>query len=221
MKKKTVLQLAKLQRSGTILQEPLASQLKKELLECSSYQKAAGKENMVLKVLTRKIYRRSMKTVFITYGNTCIPIVATKLYASKNKRGCRTCGNVKCHKTTNNSLLRRSIESQIKSFRYKIARKVAKLRGVGSKRTAEEGAELKRLASCALTGKPLVGNIHVDHIVPFSVIVNDWCKEQKISLCDKKLGIQQLKQFEKYHNEVAQLQLTLAKANMKAGAKGY
>lgn len=221
MTKKTILQLAKMQRTGTVLQEPLASQLKEELLQCSSYKKATSKENMVLKVLTKRIYGRSLKTVYICYGSTSIPIVATKLYAAKKKRGCRTCGNTRCSRTTNNSLLRKCIEDQIKRFRNRVARRVTKLRAIGAKRIATEGEEFKLLTTCALSGLPLVGKIHVDHVVPFAELVNQWITENEIDLCKKRLTKKQIESFEKYHDKVAELQLTRAKANMKAGKKGY
>ena len=220
MKKKTLLQLAKLQKTGTILEEPLASQLKEELLSCASYQKAAKKPDMVLKVLTKRIFGRRMKTVFITYGSTSIPVVATKLYAAKKKRGCKTCGQTRCFKTANNRLMREVVKDQIKRFRSKIARRVTKLRVIGDKRTAAEAEEFRTLTTCALSGKPLL-KTHVDHVVPFVELVRLWAEDKGLNLCEKRLNMRDLDDWSTYHDDNAVLQLTDATANMRAGAKGY
>ena len=217
---KTLLQQAKLQRTGTVLEEPLASQLKEQLLQCVSYKKAANKEDMVLKVLTKRIYGRKMKTVFICYGSTSIPIVATRLYAPKNKTGCRTCSKTRCSRTSNNVLLRKTIEEQIKRFRNRCARRVTKLRVIGAKRTASEGKEFNKLTTCALSGAPLT-KVHVDHVIPFVELVKRWSTMEDIDLCKKRLTKKQLESWNTYHEQEAELQLTCAKANMKAGAKGY
>lgn len=226
MSKKTTLQLAKNQRSGTIVKQPYHDQLKTELLNHSSYQKAASKSDMKLKVLTRYIAGRRIKTVCIVYkdsqeNNKTIPITAKKLYAPKKKRGCKKCGNTNCFKSRNIELMRSSIEPQIYAFREDINKRVDELRLIGNKRTGEQGKELRKLSTCPLSGKPLANKTHVDHIEPFIKLVDDWCSLSEVDICKYKLSSTDVKSWNNYHQSNAALQLTNAKANMKAGSKGY
>ena len=109
--------------------------------------------------------------------------------------------------------MRLAIEEQIKYFKQ-----------VEKERAWKERKPLR----CGLTKKPLLGcAIHVDHIVPFSKLADDFLLKNKLkSFSEIKLNRNVLSKewhdkWYDYHAKHATLQLVSAKANIKASAKGY
>lgn len=112
--------------------------------------------------------------------------------------------------------LRQIIEPQIKLYRTAVRRQI---RGVG-----------KYKLRCAITGESLDhGEFHIDHKVPFKLIVEDWCREIGKDLehievvcrgtsC-KLTNHMVAESFFDYHLLHSQLQVVTAKANLVKGSK--
>ena len=109
--------------------------------------------------------------------------------------------------------MRLAVEEQIKYFKQ-----TEKQRALSEKR------QLK----CGLTKTPLIGcAIHVDHIVPFSKLADDFLIENglksfsEIKLNRNVLNKEWHNKWYDYHAKHCSLQLVKARANIKASAKGY
>lgn len=112
--------------------------------------------------------------------------------------------------------LRQVIEPQIKQYRTAVRRQI---KGVG-----------KYKLRCAITGEYLEHrDFHIDHKVPFKLIVEDWCREigkdlEHINVICRgtfcKLADPQVAEnFFDYHLLHSQLQVVTAEANLVKGSK--
>lgn len=112
--------------------------------------------------------------------------------------------------------LRQIIEPQIKQYRLAVRRQI---KGTG-----------RYKLRCAITGESLDhGEFHIDHKIPFKLIVEDWCREickdleqievvcrgTSCKLADIKLA----ENFFDYHLLHSQLQVVTVTANLSKGSK--
>lgn len=109
--------------------------------------------------------------------------------------------------------LRQLVEPQIKQYRAAVHRKINRGK-----------------MYCALTGASLdFGEFHIDHSIPFKILVEEWCREvgrdlERIDVACRgtscKLKSKELAQsFSDYHLINARLQATTKTANLKKGSK--
>jgi hypothetical protein len=113
--------------------------------------------------------------------------------------------------------MRLAIENQIELFRIE-----TKVERAKSFKNGDYSVLL-----CPLTKKRLTSRSHVDHIIPFIRIADNWLESSGLtSYGDIKLVRGQLsggilKSWQDFHLVNAKLQLVSASANIKKGASGY
>jgi len=107
--------------------------------------------------------------------------------------------------------LRSIIEPQVDVFRGRVSR--------------------EPVIKSSLTGRPIFGAYHVDHVYPFIRLVEEWCRENSLDLetipvkcrgaqC-KLESVQMAESWFDYHALNSQFQVLDASENIKKGAKYY
>lgn len=164
------------------------------------------------------------KYICVCFDKTKVPITKAKLYGNKKVRACKHCNRTNCHRSKSLSTLRKSIAIQISEYKQEVKQKAMSL---ASNNTPAAKIELHSLTHCAISGIPLAaGQVHVDHVYPFSYMVDDWLSQnnyEQTFLCNNKLWVKANRSVTDnwfaYHKENAMLQLVSAKANLKKSNK--
>lgn len=203
-----------------------AQALLAEMMSNSSYAKLAKKVQDNEAQLVAKnciVHTYTRKYICVVYGETKVMVTKNKLYAKKRVRKCKHCGQLECHRSKNLSTMRKSVKSQMESYRAHVKKKVRKLMAI-EPRTPRIARAIIELTHCPLTNRPLgAGQTHVDHAIPFSKLAEFWLDEAELDLCHNKLWVKRnaimLANWQNFHKYHAVLQLTYGKANLRKGAK--
>lgn len=194
-------------RVGSFVPEELTKLI---LQECSntSLQSLASKCSK-LKLAKVAIGGRTRKYVCFWHKGKAIPITKSRLYAKARKRPCKHCGELICKRSQVLKAFRDTIAPQIKEFK-------------------DSTHQLQ--TRCAISNCPLAlcpGGWHVDHVYPFSKLVEDFMLEQELELCHiplsgrgqkKKLPTFIAESWSQYHKDKAVLQGLCKRQNLKKSA---
>jgi hypothetical protein len=196
-------------------------ELREGLVKERQYTTLASDPDVKLWVKNHRYIRwgRKIKTLGFQHQGRFIPIT------KKSLRGpvtCRKCGNTKCSKRAVLGLFREAIDDQIKAYKKDWSNRFTKL----CEGNAGERAQAQSMLKCPLSGVSLMSTAsHVDHVVPFSRLVDQFLALYDLDLCKIKCNSKRIydpdvvPNWQQYHEQHAQLQLVSAKANLKKGNK--
>lgn len=178
-----------------------------------AFAKLASKSALEIRMQT--VGNRRMRMLCLCKGEIAVPIPLAKLSIKKELTEKQLQA---CHKNACLAIMRALIQPQIEAYKASYKDKLAFLLANNMQEAA------RKLLLCPLSGKPLAnGQVHCDHIYPFSRLVADWLAENSLSFeqivirkknfVDEKLA----ESWADYHLAKACLQMTSAKANLRKG----